>query len=69
MIRADPQAPGKPQAIAWALGQIDLRAWDACVTVDADSTVAPGFASGLAKLAPLNGIAFQSNMGVLNPHA
>lgn len=66
LIRVDPQAPGKPQAIAWALGQIDLRAWDACVIVDADSTVAPSFASGLAKLAPLNDIAFQSNIGVLN---
>jgi 1,2-diacylglycerol 3-beta-glucosyltransferase len=66
LIRDDPQAPGKPQAIAWALGQLDLRAWDACVIIDADSTVARGFASGLAKLAPLNDIAFQANFGVLN---
>jgi 1,2-diacylglycerol 3-beta-glucosyltransferase len=66
LIRADPRAPGKPQAIAWALGQIALRDWDACVIVDADSTVAPGFASGLAKLAPLNDIAFQANIGMLN---
>lgn len=66
LIRADPHAPGKPRAIAWALGQIELRDWDACVIVDADSTVAPGFASGLAKLAPLNDIAFQANFGVLN---
>jgi cellulose synthase/poly-beta-1,6-N-acetylglucosamine synthase-like glycosyltransferase len=66
LIRVDPQAPGKPQAIAWALAQIDLRAWDACVIVDADSTVASSFASGLAKLAPLNEIAFQSNIFVLN---
>jgi 1,2-diacylglycerol 3-beta-glucosyltransferase len=66
LIRVDPQAPGKPQAIAWALGQIALRDWDACVIVDADSIVARGFASGLAKLAPLNDIAFQANFGVLN---
>jgi 1,2-diacylglycerol 3-beta-glucosyltransferase len=66
LIRTDPYAPGKPQAIAWALGQIALRDWDACVIIDADSTVAPGFASGLAKLAPLNDIAFQANFGVLN---
>jgi cellulose synthase/poly-beta-1,6-N-acetylglucosamine synthase-like glycosyltransferase len=66
LIRADPHAPGKPRAIAWALGQIALRDWDACVIIDADSTVAPGFASGLAKLAPLNDIAFQANFGVLN---
>lgn len=64
--RADPDFPGKPRAIAWALSQIDLREWDACVIVDADSTVAPGFASGLAELAPLNDIVFQPNNLVLN---
>jgi 1,2-diacylglycerol 3-beta-glucosyltransferase len=64
--RNDPAQPGKPRAIAWALNQIDLRNWDACVIVDADSTVAPTFASGLAKLAPLNDIVFQPNNGVLN---
>lgn len=64
--RIDPSLPGKPRAIAWALGQIDLRQWDACVIVDADSTVASGFALGLAKLAPLNDIVFQPNNGVQN---
>lgn len=64
--RIDPGLPGKPRAIAWALSQIDLRMWDACVIVDADSTVAPTFALGLAKLAPLNDIVFQPNNGVLN---
>ena len=64
--RIDPKMPGKPRAIAWALSHIDLRQWDACVIVDADSTVAPGFAMGLAKLAPLNDIVFQPNNGVLN---
>jgi cellulose synthase/poly-beta-1,6-N-acetylglucosamine synthase-like glycosyltransferase len=64
--RSDPKLPGKPRAIAWALSQIDLREWDACVIVDADSTVAPTFALGLAKLAPLNDIVFQPNNGVLN---
>jgi len=64
--RTDPTLPGKPRAIAWALSQIDLRGWDACVIVDADSTVAPAFALGLAKLAPLNDIVFQPNNGVLN---
>lgn len=64
--RFDPKLPGKPRAIAWALSQIDLRKWDACVIVDADSTVAPTFALGLAKLAPLNDIVFQPNNGVLN---
>jgi 1,2-diacylglycerol 3-beta-glucosyltransferase len=64
--RVEPTLPGKPRAIAWALSRIDLESWDACVIVDADSTVAPGFAMGLAKLAPLNDIVFQPNNGVLN---
>jgi 1,2-diacylglycerol 3-beta-glucosyltransferase len=66
MERTDPQWAGKPRAIAWALGQINLSEWDACVIVDADSTVAPTFALGLAKLAPLNDIVFQPNNWVLN---
>ncbi len=64
--RVDPTLPGKPRAIAWMLEQIDLTEWDACVIVDADSTVAPGFALGVAALAPLNDIVFQPNNGVLN---
>jgi cellulose synthase/poly-beta-1,6-N-acetylglucosamine synthase-like glycosyltransferase len=66
MERMDPNAPGKPRAIAWALGHVDLRQWDACVIVDADSTVSPEFALGLAKLAPLNDIVFQPNNLVRN---
>ena len=64
--RTDPTLPGKPRAIAWALGQVDLRGWDACVIVDADSIVAESFGLGLAKLAPLNDLVFQPNNGVLN---
>lgn len=64
--RVDPTLPGKPRAIAWMLKQVDLSEWDACVIVDADSTVAPAFAMGLARLAPLNDIVFQPNNGVLN---
>ena len=64
--RVNATQPGKPNAIAWALGGLDLKEWDACVVIDADSTVAPGFALGLSKLAPLNDIAFQANFGVLN---
>ncbi len=64
--RTDRGLPGKPRAIAWALGQIDLREWDACIIIDADSAVAAGFASGLARLAPLNDIVFQANIAVLN---
>jgi hypothetical protein len=66
MERVDKELPGKPRALAWALSQIDLRQWDACVVIDADSTVAPTFALGLAKIAPLNDIVFQPNNGVHN---
>lgn len=64
--RTDPKLPGKPRAIDWALSRVNLSEWDACVIVDADSTVARGFAQGLARLAPLNDIVFQPNNGVLN---
>ena len=66
MERTNGDLPGKPRAIAWALSQIDLRQWDACVIIDADSTVDRNFALGLAKLAPLNDIVFQPNNGVCN---
>ncbi|HJQ53083.1 MAG TPA: glycosyltransferase family 2 protein [Gemmatimonadaceae bacterium] len=66
MERIDPQFPGKPRAIAWALTAVDLTKWDACVVVDADSVVARDFALGLARLAPLNDIVFQPNNLVVN---
>jgi 1,2-diacylglycerol 3-beta-glucosyltransferase len=66
MERVDPEFSGKPRAIAWALGAIDLAEWDACVIVDADSIVAQDFARGLSELAPLNDIVFQPNNLVLN---
>jgi 1,2-diacylglycerol 3-beta-glucosyltransferase len=66
MERTNGSLSGKPRAIAWAISQIDLRQWDACVIIDADSIVASDFAQGLAELAPLNDIVFQANFGVLN---
>ena len=64
--RVDPEFAGKPRAIAWTLDHFDLTKWDACVIVDADSTVARDFAAGLAAVAPLNDIVFQPNNLVLN---
>jgi 1,2-diacylglycerol 3-beta-glucosyltransferase len=64
--RADAKLPGKPRAIAWALEQIDLNQWDACIIIDADSIVAADFGLGVARLAPLNDIVFQPNNVVLN---
>jgi 1,2-diacylglycerol 3-beta-glucosyltransferase len=64
--RTETTMTGKPRAIAWALTHFDLSGFDACIIVDADSTVAPDFATGIGQLAPLNDIVFQSNIGVLN---
>ena len=64
--RSDLDARGKPHALAWALGQVDLKEWDACVIIDADSIVAPSFGLGVAEIAPVNDIIFQPNNVVLN---
>lgn len=64
--RTDASLTGKPRAIAWALTHFDLRQFDACIIVDADSTVASDFARGISKLGPLREIVFQANIGVLN---
>ena len=50
LVRVDPDNPGKPQAIAWALGELsDPTQWEACVIIDADSEVAPDFAKCLRR--------------------
>ncbi|MFL5488951.1 MAG: glycosyltransferase family 2 protein [Gemmatimonadaceae bacterium] len=64
--RFDTVHRGKPRALAWALRQFDLAQFEACVIVDADTVVAPGFARGLAALAPLEHIAVQTNTGTMN---
>lgn len=64
--RHDETRRGKPHALAWALKEIGLADVDACVVVDADTAVGPGFARGLAALAPLDGIAVQANIGTMN---
>lgn len=64
--RFDESHRGKPHAIAWALRLLGLTQVDACVIIDADTVVAPGFARGLAALAPLERIAVQANVGTMN---
>lgn len=66
MERSDTVFKGKPHALAWAIRKLKLAEVDACVIVDADTAVAPGFAKGLAALAPLDGIAAQAYIGTLN---
>lgn len=68
LARTDPDHPGKPQAIAWALQRLgNLRQWDACVIIDADSEVAPEFAKCLVGCAPLRNEVFQAYYGISNP--
>jgi len=64
--RRQPDMPGKPHALAWALGQFDLGTFDAVVIVDADTAVATAFAKGLAEHAPLREQVLQASFMVLN---
>jgi 1,2-diacylglycerol 3-beta-glucosyltransferase len=65
--RADPDRPGKPRAIAWALEQFNLDECDAVVVVDADTMVDPAFAMGLAQAGPLKDKAVQGFFDLSNP--
>ena len=67
LVRVVPNNPGKPSAIAWALGQLALSQYDAVVIVDADTELDRDFATHLAAAAPLAGKALQPYNGVLNP--
>jgi cellulose synthase/poly-beta-1,6-N-acetylglucosamine synthase-like glycosyltransferase len=67
--RYDPALRGKPQAIAWALSRLDLRAFDAVVVMDADSVADPGLARELAGTTVWKGVAAQVYCGVENPEA
>lgn len=64
--REDRAAPGKPRALAWALGQVPLAEYDAVVIVDADTIVNRNFARGLAESAPLGEKAVQGFYDVHN---
>jgi cellulose synthase/poly-beta-1,6-N-acetylglucosamine synthase-like glycosyltransferase len=65
--RREPELPGKPRAIAWALQQVSLEDVDAVTIVDGDVVVSSGFASGLAASAPLNERGVQPYNDVRNP--
>lgn len=65
--RRDQERRGKPYAIAWAIEQLPLKHLDAITIVDADVVVAPHYASGLAREAPLNQKAVQPYNDVRNP--
>ena len=67
--RHDLTRTGKPHAISWALGSIDLSASDAIVIVDADCEVAPDFLRELATAGAAADVAVQPYNGVSNPGA
>ncbi len=64
--RDDPTRGGKPQALAWAIGKLELAVWDAVVVIDADTEVDPGFAAALAGEMPLERRLVQSYFATLN---
>ncbi len=64
--RHDPERPGKPRAIAWALSRIALSEYDALVIVDADTEVDRGFAAALARVGGLRHRAGQAYFDVSN---
>lgn len=64
--RHDLERRGKPRAIEWALGHITLSDYDGVVITDADSLLDPGFASGLARHAPIMGKVLQCYNDVEN---
>jgi 1,2-diacylglycerol 3-beta-glucosyltransferase len=67
LVRTNLAAPGKPRAIAWALTQVALDAYDAVAVIDADTVVDPEFAARMADAAPLADKCVQGFNGVANP--
>jgi 1,2-diacylglycerol 3-beta-glucosyltransferase len=65
--RHEPDRPGKPRAIAWALARLPVREYDAVVIVDADTIVNAEFADAVAQRGPLAGKAVQPYNDVRNP--
>ena len=64
--RHEPQNPGKPSALAWALQRLDVSSYDGVVVLDADSVVDPGFALALLDSGPLRYKAVQTYFGLRN---
>jgi cellulose synthase/poly-beta-1,6-N-acetylglucosamine synthase-like glycosyltransferase len=64
--RSDLVRIGKPHAIAWAMTQLDIAAFDAALIIDADTVVDPGVADALAAAGELKNIAVQAYFGLSN---
>lgn len=66
--RTDPERPGKPRALAWAITLVGCEGVDAFVIVDGDSEVASDFASQLARFGNLRNCAIQTYNGISNEY-
>jgi len=64
--RFDLENRGKPHALSWAFGQLELERYAAVLIVDADTLVDPAFARTLSRHAPLEDRAIQGVHGVRN---
>jgi cellulose synthase/poly-beta-1,6-N-acetylglucosamine synthase-like glycosyltransferase len=64
--RSDASRKGKGFAIEWALGQVDLGAFDAVVIADADNLIDPGFFRGLDEVLDEGRSAIQCNNCLAN---
>jgi hypothetical protein len=65
--RTAPDARGKGQALAWALGELGPEVRDAVVVVDADCRVSPGFFAALDEGLRAGADAVQADYRVANP--
>jgi len=67
LVRQDVRALGKPHALAWAITQTDIDAYDAFVVVDGDTTVDALFLKAMDRHIRRDEHALQGYYGVLNP--
>lgn len=64
--RRDPDRPGKPHALAWALEHLPIEEWDACVIIDADTIVDSQLAWRMAAHEPLGAKCVQAYFDLSN---
>ena len=64
--RTAPDAPGKPQAIAWALEEVDFPRSDTVIIIDADSVVASDFGWAIARCGSVRQKVMQANFLISN---
>jgi cellulose synthase/poly-beta-1,6-N-acetylglucosamine synthase-like glycosyltransferase len=65
--RFDTALRGKPYALDWAIGQLDLNCYDAFVIIDSDTHVHADFLQRMADHLCAGQVALQGYFGVLNP--